>query len=75
MKKLIPILSLISAVFALQNCTNEENEYPIQEEVNHKTSDYPPMNDSGRTDSTQSKDNEIDPDPPVKDTHDWRIKP
>ncbi|MBW8523817.1 hypothetical protein K0U91_01080 [Chryseobacterium chendengshani] len=75
MKKLIPIVSLISACFVLHNCTNEDHEYSIQEEVHHKVSDDSPLSNTSRSDSTKSEDNELYPDPPVKDTHDWITKP
>ncbi|MCY0976858.1 hypothetical protein PGH12_06795 [Chryseobacterium wangxinyae] len=75
MKKLIPIVSLISVSFVLHNCTNEDHEYSVTEEVYHEVSDHPPISNSSRIDSTQSEDDELYPDPPVKDTHDWRTKP
>jgi len=34
-----------------------------------------PISYSCRQDSIKSKDSELYPDPPVKDTHDWRTKP
>lgn len=75
MKTLIPLLSLVCGSFAVQSCTHEDQEFQNQPDKLQTVSADHDISYSGRQDSTKSKDSELYPDPPVKDTHDWRTKP
>lgn len=75
MKTLIPLLSLVCGSFAVQNCTHEDQEFQNQPYNFEALTEDHPISYSGRQDSTKSKDSGLYPDPPVKDTHDWRTKP
>lgn len=77
MKKLIPLLSIAIGSFVIQNCAHDEVEIETYENDSANFKDGHPRRYSGREDSTQSNnyDLELEPDPPVKDTHDWRKKP
>ena len=74
MKTLIPLLSLVCGSFAVQNCTNEDQEFQNQPDKFEIVAEDQHINYSGRQDSTTAKDSGLYPDPPVKDTHDWRTK-
>jgi hypothetical protein len=75
MKTLIPLLSLVFGSLAVQNCTHEDVEFETYNNPSRITNEDHPASYSGRQDSTTSKVSELEPDPPVKDTHDWIIKP
>jgi hypothetical protein len=74
MKTLIPLLSLLCGSFAIQSCTNEDQEFQHQTDALQTVSEDHPVSYSSRQDSATLKDSELYPDPPVKDTHDWRTK-
>jgi len=75
MKTLIPLLSLVCGSFTVQNCTDNDLEFQIQPDAMQAISEDHPFTYSSRQDSAKSEDSELYPDPPVKDTHDWRTKP
>ncbi|REC50626.1 MULTISPECIES: hypothetical protein [Chryseobacterium] len=75
MKTLIPLLSLVCGSFAVQSCGYEDQEFQNQTDTVQAVAEDHPMSYSSRQDSSKSKDSGLYPDPPVKDTHDWRTKP
>ncbi|WP_404986169.1 hypothetical protein ACI513_03465 [Chryseobacterium sp. M5] len=75
MKTLIPLLSLLCGSFAVQNCSDEDQEFQNQPEIVQVTTEDDSVSNSNRRDSTKSENYELYPDPPVKDTHDWRTNP
>jgi len=75
MKTLIPLLSLVCGSFAVQSCTNDDQEFQNQPDKFEAVAEDHPISYSGRQDTTKSQHSELYPDPPVKDTHDWRTKP
>ncbi len=77
MKKLIPLLGILFGSFAIQNCSREEVEFETYKIASGNARESYPTSYLNRQDSTKSKvsDLELEPDPPVKDTHDWRKKP
>ena len=77
MKKSIPLLGILFGSFVVQNCAHEELEFETYKIASGNVKESQPTSYSSRQDSTKSKvsDLELEPDPPVKDTHDWRKKP
>jgi len=77
MKKSIPLLGILFGSFAVQNCAHEEVEFETYKIASGYAKEGYSTSHSSRQDSTKSKvsDLELEPDPPVKDTHDWRKKP
>lgn len=72
MTKFIPILILVLYALVVISCTrslndqkdlNEDLDLIQQEDLCIKTK---------RSDSTSSNNTELDPDVPIKDTHDWK---
>jgi hypothetical protein len=75
MKTLIPLLSLVCSSFAVQNCTHEDQEFQNQPDKFEAVAEDQLVSYSSRQDSAKSQDSGLYPDPPVKDTHDWKTKP
>lgn len=75
MKTLIPLLSLICGSFVVQNCTHEDLEFQNQPDNIQVLAEEDAISYLSRQDSIKIQDTELYPDPPVKDTHDWRTKP
>ncbi|MDF2931082.1 MAG: hypothetical protein K0R36_413 [Chryseobacterium sp.] len=69
MKKFIPILSIAIAAMSLQNCANRDEDL-IQEDNSFDGVKMSIM----KKDSAKSSEEIIDPDPPVRDGDNWRIK-
>lgn len=70
MKKFIPIFSIAIAAFSLQNCSNRDLEI-----LDLNESDDIQKKQVMRKDSAKSSEEIVDPDPPVRDGDNWRIKP
>lgn len=70
MKKLIPLLAIVTGSVFLQNCTQRDEE--ITQLQTHFEREQEPI--SAKGDSTESSGH-VYPDPPVKDGDDWRIAP
>jgi len=70
MKKFIPIFSIAIAAFSLKNCSNRDLEI-----LDLNESDNIQKNQVIRKDSAKSSEEIVDPDPPVRDGDNWRIKP
>lgn len=75
MKTLIPLLSLIFGSFVVQNCTHEDLEFQNRPDNIQVLTEDDSISYLSRQDSTSTQDIELYPDPPVKDTHDWRTQP
>ncbi|MDR6919995.1 hypothetical protein [Chryseobacterium sp. 2987] len=69
MKKFIPILSIAIAAMSLQNCANRDEDL-IQDDNSFDEVKMSIM----KKDSAKSSEEIIDPDPPVRDGDNWRIK-
>lgn len=69
MKKFIPILRIAIAAMSLQNCANRDEDL-IQEDNSFDGVKMSIM----KKDSAKSSEEIIDPDPPVRDGDNWRIK-
>lgn len=69
MKKLIPIFSIAIAAMSLQNCANRD------EDLIHHGRSYEDLKISiMKKDSAKSSEEIVDPDPPVRDGDNWRIR-
>ncbi len=71
MKKFIPFLSIVTGSILLQNCVQRDED--IISTNNEKFEMKTPL--QMRFDSAKIAEQIIDPDPPVRDGDNWRIKP
>ncbi|TXF78851.1 hypothetical protein [Chryseobacterium sp.] len=71
MKKFIPIFSLAIGSVFLQNCTNRDEDVISENNQLDEIVKTTMM----KGDSTQTSEETVDPDPPVRDGDNWRHVP
>lgn len=72
MTKFIPISIIVLYALVVISCTRSLND---QEDLNEDLDQIQQENltvQTERSDSTSSNNTELDPDVPIKDTHDWK---
>lgn len=70
MKKFIPFLSIIIGSVSLHNCVQRDEDI-----ISSNNEKFEMKNDlKKKFDSAKSSEQIIDPDPPVRDGDNWRIK-
>jgi len=75
MTKFIPISIMVLYTLVVISCTRSlNNQEDFNEDFNQIQQENLTLQAKG-SDSSSSNNIELDPDVPIKDTHDWRIKP
>lgn len=75
MTKFIPISIMVLYALVVISCTRSlNNQEDFNEDFNQSQQENLTLQAKG-SDSSSSNNIELDPDVPIKDTHDWRIKP
>lgn len=74
MKMLIPIISLILFTFSIMSCSERETLYDEQSSLDYNQFKAGKNTNDSLQAVTPDK-TDLEHDPPVKDGHDWIVKP